>query len=177
MHCLTNSPMSSCFVATSNSCCISNEIMLNQSQCCYIEFCESSHPCCAVHNAFCTTPISQRLFEKLSVIWLCSSPGFHFFFCAAWAVFKQCKLLSVCGVSFQMLFHQVEFCAQLLHLTLCRNQYLKHDYMAISGKTCCYLHQRPYFVTLSVHAVLYLRWFLLPMSCLLHRKGCAKKDN
>ena len=111
----------------------------------WIEVCESlsvGQPCCAVHNASCATPVSQRLFENLSVIRLWSSPGFQRVLSAAWAVFEQCKLLSVCGVSYQMLFHQMEFRGQLLQMTLCRNQYLKHDYIAISDKTRCYLHQK-----------------------------------
>ncbi|SRR6266545_1384890 len=96
---------------------------------------------------------------------------------AAWAALEQCKLLSACGISFHLLFHQVEFCGQLLHIMLYCSQYLKHDYMAISDRTHCYLHQKLllcYFI-LSYHLTLKIVYFIsilfafsLTLSCQNH---------
>jgi len=95
-----------------------------------------------IYSAFCAEPASRVWFDIMSVTWVWSSPVFRLVLYAAWAALEQCKLLSACGVSFQLLFHQVAFCGQLLRTMLCRSQYLRHDYVAISDRTRCYFHQK-----------------------------------
>jgi len=156
-HCLTICPMSSCFVATSISCFVPNQTMLNQCQSNVsksgIESRTPSSFRCGttfqlrktqmIYSAFCTEPASRvSWFDIMSVIWVWSSPVFQLVLYAAWAALEQCKLLSACGVSFQLLFHQVAFCGQLLCTMLCRSQYLRHDYVAISDRTQCYFQQK-----------------------------------
>ena len=114
-HCLTTCPMSSCFIATSSSCSVSNQTMFTQIQfninMSELESCERLSFSCGttfylpktqtIYNCFWAKPMSRRsLFDVLSIIWLWSEPVFSFVLHIAWAALEQCKLLSVCGVSF-----------------------------------------------------------------------------
>ena len=111
-------------------------------------------------------PMPRRFgYEHLSVIWLWSSPVFQLVVSAAWSFSEQCKLLSACGVSFQLSFQQVEFCSRLLWVALCRSLYLKHDYVAISNRTrfhhrqillLCYLVFSCRLMPKTVHLIIFL---------------------
>jgi hypothetical protein len=175
MHCETSCPMCSCFVATSCRC-LSNEIIINQCQVneSGIEIHDSStRKTGAIRNA-------QRCLyaEILSIFWLWSSSVFRLVIYTTWAVLEQCKLFSACGVSFQLLFRQVEFRGQLLQMVFCRNRYLKHDYIAVSDQARSYQKLSfCYFILscrLALGIVIFLTLFYSPRvsSCRnpLHKK-------
>jgi len=61
---------------------------------------------------------------------------------AAWAIAEQCKLLSGCGVSFQLFFQHMVFRARLLQITFRRNQHSQHDYIALSDRSRFYHHEK-----------------------------------
>ena len=175
-HCVINHPMSSCFIAMSCSCCIP---LANQM----IDHCFTlkenvkirnllsvDHFTCGTifhtRKTMAANPMPRRFgYEHLSVIWLWSSPVFRLVVSAAWSFSEQCKLLSACGVSFQLSFQQVEFCSQLLWVALCRSLYLKHDYVAISNRTrfhhrqillLCYLVFSCRLMPKTVHLIIFL---------------------
>ena len=127
--CVTDRPMSPCFVATSCSYCIFNHNRLDQ---CHInnlnesgiKFCDSSSIECFCCNAFhpkkTTTPnlmAGGLWFEYLAVIWLRSSPVCQLVVSAAWLLLEQ-SVLSACSVSFRLSFWQVEFCSHLFQVTI-----------------------------------------------------------
>ena len=61
---------------------------------------------------------------------------------AVWAIAEQCKLLSGCGVSFQLFFQHMVFRARLLQITFRHNQHSQHDYIALSDHSCFYHHKK-----------------------------------
>ena len=82
-----------------------------------------------------------------------SSVLLRFVLYTACAVLEQCKMISACGVSVQLSLRQVLFRSQLLQMVFRRNQYLKHNYVAVSDQVRRLLNERLSlcYINLSCH--------------------------
>ena len=124
-HCLTYCPMSSCFVATSSSCCIFSRMTLDQY------WCAQKNPI----KCFAMTSLAgfnRQCFETLSAVHLWITPILHLALSVALAFLEQCKLFSAFSISLWLVFCCVEFCIRLLSVALYRHLHLKHNYIVRS---------------------------------------------
>jgi hypothetical protein len=147
-HCDTFHAMCSCFVMTSNSCRRSSQMILYQCPCNFKNDIVDAESYINLHRWFLAATVSQReiyyipcLIERTSPMWLIyfTERCFRIVELVVYAAFmmsEQCKILSTCGVSLHLSFHQLKFLVHLLSVALHCHLHLIHDYVAISHKKC-----------------------------------------